>query len=88
MRPFLGPLVERDFYHVWTHPDARMDDLHSAVSEAVAAAAGSGEDPVRTFDRVRRLTDSLSGTSARLGVAARVSSDRPRPPRLTEPWFC
>ncbi len=88
MRLFLGQLVERDFYHEWTHPDARMDALHREVSEVVAAAAESGQDPVQTFDRVRRLTDSLSGASARRRVAARVAPDRRRPPRLSEPWFC
>src|SRR5205807_1035805 len=55
MRPFLGPLVERDFYYRWTHPDPRMDGLQGAVQAAVARAAESAEDPVVTFDRVRAL---------------------------------
>jgi hypothetical protein len=88
LRPFLGPLVEHDFYHGWTHPDPRMDDLHRTVAEAVAAGVGSGRDPVEIFDHVRRLADSAAGVPVRGGVAARVSADRPRPPRLTEPWFC
>src|SRR5205807_1806020 len=39
MRPFLGPLVERDFYYRWTHPDPRMDGLQGAVQAAVARGA-------------------------------------------------
>jgi hypothetical protein len=65
-----------------------MDDLHRTVAEAVAAGVGSGRDPVEIFDHVRRLADSAAGVPVRGGVAARVSADRPRPPRLTEPWFC
>ncbi len=88
MRPFLGTLVEEAFHYRWTHPDPRMDALQETVSAAVASAAESGEDPAATFDEVRRLADDAAGRPWRPGVAARWAVDRPRPPRLTEPWFC
>ncbi len=88
MRPFLGPLVEHDFYYQWTHPDARMEALQQAVSTVVADAAENGEDTAVTFDRIRDLADSAEGRPRRAAVASQLGRDRPRPPRLTEPWFC
>jgi hypothetical protein len=88
VRPFLGPLVERDFYYRWTHPDPRMDELHEAVTGVVAQAAPREEDPAVTFDRIRGLADIAAGQVARTPVGARLAPDRRRPPRLTEPWFC
>ena len=88
LRPFLGPLVEDAFHYGWTHPDPRMDALQGAVAAAVARAAESGEDAAVTIERVRGLADEAAGLPSRSGVAARLAPDRPRPPRLTEPWFC
>src|SRR5438105_4726799 len=87
LRPFLGPLVERDFYYRWTHPDPRMDGLQGAVQAAVARAAESAEDPVVTFDRVRALAQWTAGEPPRPAVAARLDPGRRRPPRPIEPWF-
>ncbi|HEV8673046.1 MAG TPA: CUAEP/CCAEP-tail radical SAM protein [Methylomirabilota bacterium] len=87
MRPYLGELVERDFFYRWTHPDARMEALHDTVAARVAEAAERGEDPAVTFDRIRRLADEAAGLPARPATAP-PDSGRRRPPRLTEPWFC
>jgi radical SAM superfamily enzyme YgiQ (UPF0313 family) len=86
MAPHLGGLVPGGFHHRWTHPDPRVDRLAGAVAAAVAAAAERAEDPALTFDRVRALAADAAGVAAPspLGLAA----GRPRPPHLTEPWFC
>jgi radical SAM superfamily enzyme YgiQ (UPF0313 family) len=86
MRPFLGRLRARDFYYEWTHPDPVMEQLQAAVTGVGAEAADRGEEAAVTFDRVRRLADSAAGVPAR--AALELPADRPRPPRLTEPWFC
>jgi radical SAM superfamily enzyme YgiQ (UPF0313 family) len=88
MRPYLGPLVERDFFYRWTHPDPRMDRLQEAVADLVAEAAERGEDAAVTFERVRELADAAAGRAARPRAAARLGADRVRPPHMTEPWFC
>jgi radical SAM superfamily enzyme YgiQ (UPF0313 family) len=88
MAPFLGPLEPDTLSYRWTHPDPRMDRLQEAVSAVVAEAAEAGEDAPETFDRVRRLADETAGLTPRPGIAGRLSADRPRPPRLTEAWFC
>jgi radical SAM superfamily enzyme YgiQ (UPF0313 family) len=88
MRPFLGPLVERDFYYAWTHPDPRMDRLQEGVAAVVADAAERRDETAVTFDRVRALADTAAERSPRPGVAGRLAADRARPPHLTEPWFC
>ncbi len=86
LRPFLGELVEDQFYHRWIHPDPRMEALHAEVAALVAGAADRREDAVVTFQRVRQLAD-LSAGLAPQPIAA-PSARRKRPPRLTEPWFC
>jgi radical SAM superfamily enzyme YgiQ (UPF0313 family) len=86
MRPFVGELVEDQFYYRWTHPDPRMEALHAEVSSVVAGAADRREDPALTFQRVRELADRNAGVASRPISAPKA--DRKRPPRLTEPWFC
>jgi radical SAM superfamily enzyme YgiQ (UPF0313 family) len=89
MKPHLGKLERENFSWTWTHPDPRMDRLHAAASSIVHAAAKEGENPARTFERLRRAAVEASEGALlpretrflpRLGEA--------RPPRLTEPWFC
>ena len=86
LRPFLGPLVERQFHYRWTHPDPRMEALHADVSTAVAAAAARREEAATTFHRVRELADRAAGAEPR--SLAAPAAGRKRPPRLTESWFC
>jgi len=87
MRPHLGPLVERDFYYRWAHPDARMDRLQERVSTLVAAAAEAREDATITCARVRALADEAAGLKPRPQSPA-PPTDRRRAPRLSEAWFC
>jgi radical SAM superfamily enzyme YgiQ (UPF0313 family) len=88
MRPHLGELVEADFSYQWRHPDPRMDALQARVAALIAEAAPRVEDGALTFDRVRALAAELAGGPAPTPLAPRLAPDRPRPPRLTEPWFC
>jgi radical SAM superfamily enzyme YgiQ (UPF0313 family) len=86
MAPHLGGLVPGGFHHRWTHPDPRVDRLAEAVAAAVAAATERAEDPALTFDRVRALAADAAGAAAPPPLA--LAAGRPRPPHLTEPWFC
>lgn len=86
---FLGPLDQAGFQYPWTHPDERMDRLHHAVSAIVEASAKEEEDAMVTFDRIRASADEMAGRHAESSIRTRVSRlDRPKPPRLTESWFC
>jgi radical SAM superfamily enzyme YgiQ (UPF0313 family) len=87
MRPYLGPLVESAFSHAWTHPDPRMDALQAEVARLVEAAEAHADD-AETFARVRALADGVAGGPTRRLPPVRGHRDRPRTPRLTEPWFC
>jgi radical SAM superfamily enzyme YgiQ (UPF0313 family) len=87
MRPHLGELVEDAFYYRWTHPDSRMDRLHTDVSAVVADGAERKDDPELTFARLVELADAAAGAAGRK-IAVTREPNRQRPPRLTEPWFC
>ena len=88
MQAHLGPLEQATLSYRWTHPDPRMDRLQEAVAALVAEAAERGEEAPVTFDQVRRLADESAGAAARAGIATALPANRPKPPRLTEAWFC
>jgi hypothetical protein len=87
IQPFLGELDEARFTYRWTHPDARVDQLHQEVRALVEAATESEEDPAATFYRLRSLAAERAGRPVSGGVRL-PPPERPIPPRLTEPWFC
>ena len=89
VRRFLGPLDQAGFQYQWTHQDERMDRLHHAVSAIVEAGAREEDDAVVTFGRIRTIADEMASrqtTSSTRPTTRRA--DRPKPPRLTESWFC
>jgi radical SAM superfamily enzyme YgiQ (UPF0313 family) len=86
---FLGPLDQAGFQYPWTHLDERMDRLHQAISAIVETGAKEEEDAMMTFDRICAVADEMA--SRRAGSSTRttlIRPDRPKPPRLTESWFC
>ena len=87
MTPYLGPLVEADFYYRWVHPDERMDRLQQSVAALVAEAAARREDAALTFGRVSGLADEAASVPSRPRPPA-PPTDRRRAPRLSEAWFC
>jgi radical SAM superfamily enzyme YgiQ (UPF0313 family) len=87
MRPYLDGLDAERFQTRWTHPDPRMDRLHAEVDAIARDAALAGEDPRRTFGRIREARAAMAGeTVGTVEIAPRL--DATDPPRLTEPWFC
>lgn len=96
MQPHLGGLDAAALSYRWRHPDPRMDDLQRRVSALVETAAREKEAPHRTFERIARLAHHMAGhPQGPLGdrlpaLPSRSSSlsGRPRPPRLSEAWFC
>ncbi len=89
IQPYLGGLDQESFTYRWIHADPRMDELHKAVSVAVESASQIGEEPVVTFHRVRNLAYAAIGREeSSIVFPLDFESDRKRPPRLTEDWFC
>jgi radical SAM superfamily enzyme YgiQ (UPF0313 family) len=88
VQPFLGPLDQAAFSYRWTHPDRRMDGLHSAVTLLVEKAAKTAADPALTFEQLRALAAAVRDGREPPAVTCRLSPTRRRSPRLTEPWFC
>ncbi|MEC4675229.1 MAG: CUAEP/CCAEP-tail radical SAM protein, partial [Nitrospirota bacterium] len=89
MAQFLGSLNQQKFQHTWTHPDPRMDSLQQAVTKVVENTTKTKEDPERTFYRLWELTyDTAKMEFSSINKTASMNSDRVRPPRMTEPWFC
>jgi radical SAM superfamily enzyme YgiQ (UPF0313 family) len=92
-RPALNPHLRgfdpAGFGHRWAHPDPRMDALHRAVTDLVAAATLAGEEARVTFGRIRDLALAAAGRPCPAPAGAEdAAARRRRVPRLTEPWFC
>jgi len=87
-RRWLGRLVQESFTYEWSHPDRRLDELQKQVSGIVEQAAGTGEDPIETFLRIRELAYAARGDALCIRQAPAIDPLRLRPPRLTEAWFC
>jgi hypothetical protein len=83
----LGRLDQANFQYHWSHPDPRMDRLHQTVTAAVEDGLRAGDEASVIFDRLRALAHAMAGRQAPPAVANR-SRQEPRPPRLTESWFC
>jgi hypothetical protein len=88
VQPFLGALDQSAFSYHWSHPDARMDELHRAATLLVQRAAKTDADPALTFEQLRALAVAARDGRPPTAVTSRLPSARKRSPRLTEPWFC
>jgi hypothetical protein len=85
---FLGPLDQARFQYPWSHPDPRMDELHRHITGVVQQAVQDGEDTVVTFERLWRSAASLAGRPWPGRQTVKRPPAGPKPPRMTEPWFC
>ncbi len=65
-----------------------MDSLHKKVAKAVEEDAQNQEDPYLTFFRIRELASSIQENRPNQKIQVTSPSNRKRPPRLTEAWFC
>ena len=89
IEPYLGGLDQESFTYDWTHPDPRMDGLHKVVAGSVESASQIDEDTFVTFHRLRNLVyDAIGRQESSVTFPLAFDSDRVRPPRLTEDWFC
>ena len=79
-------LDEAAFSYTWTHPDARMDELHKTVNALVENDARAGVDTLTTFYRIWELAADMHGSRH---MPLNSSKGRHQPaPRITEAWFC
>jgi radical SAM superfamily enzyme YgiQ (UPF0313 family) len=84
--PWLGELDTGAFTYRWTHPDPRMDTLQREVAAIAERAAAINEPPESTFAAIWQAAHRAARRTAPALPAPRQV--RPRPPRLTESWFC
>jgi radical SAM superfamily enzyme YgiQ (UPF0313 family) len=88
IREFLGSLDQAAFQYQWSHPDPRMDELQRCVREMVEEAARHEEDAAITFEHLWQLAAETAGRPRPVWKARHRRVNGPKPPRLTEPWFC
>ena len=88
MKPYLTTLDQEAFSWQWHHPDLAMDQLAKKVATVVDNDTASGTDPLITFDSVRALAKEMFTGKPQKRIERVIDIARPRPPRLTETWFC
>lgn len=80
-------LEKAAFSYTWTHPDARMDELHKTVNALVENNARAGVDTLETFYRIWALAADMHG-SKHIPLGLRSKAVHQPAPRITEAWFC
>ena len=80
-------LDEAAFSYTWTHPDARMDELHKTVNALVENDARAGVDTLETFYQIWTLAADMHG-SRHTPLDFRSKEAHLPAPRITEAWFC
>ena len=79
-------LDEASFSYTWSHPDARMDELHKTVNALVENDARASVDALDTFYQIWALAADMHGS--RHAPSCRSKEAHQLAPRLTEAWFC
>ncbi len=77
-------LDQTAFSYMWTHPDARLDELHKTVNTLVEKDARNGVDTKDTFYRIWELAADMKGQP----IPKRRNVSYLPAPRITEAWFC
>ena len=83
LAPHRGRLNEAAFTYEWTHPDPAMDRLQKDLLRLVEEDTRNGVDPRETFASM-----CIHSDRPELAARVRATTPGPRPPRLTESWFC
>jgi radical SAM superfamily enzyme YgiQ (UPF0313 family) len=83
---WLGDLDQAMFSYRWTHPDPRMDSLQREIARIVESGAAIQEGATFTFMSIWTAAHDATGIGA--PELPEPHMKRPRPPRLTESWFC
>lgn len=83
---WLGPLDADALSFRWTHPDPRMDVLQRQIAELAEAGADCQQDASATFAQIWSAAHAAAGLPVPEIPATKIH--RPKPPRLTESWFC
>ena len=83
---WLGALDTDAFTYRWTHPDPRMDTLQPEIAAIAERAAAANEPPEVPFAAIWEAAYRVAGLAP--PAMPTLMQIRPRPPRLTESWFC
>lgn len=83
---WIGPLDGEALSHEWTHADPRMETLQREVAQLAEAGDACQQDPIETFAAIWLAAHRTAEIDPPTIPAA--WTHRPRPPRLTESWFC
>jgi len=83
----VGDFDEAALCYRWSHPDARVDRLHTDVLDVIKASQERGESRQAIFDRVWQLAHEAAMSGGTFSVASHRSPQAPIP-HLSEPWYC
>jgi len=84
----VGDFDEAALCYPWSHPDARVDRLHTDVLDVVKASQGRGESRQAIFGHVWQLAHAAAARGGRVVSTASRRSPQMPIPHLSEPWYC
>ncbi len=83
---WIGSLDPEALSYAWTHAEPRMEALQVEIARLAETGDACQQDPAETFVAIWAAACRAAGIDPPEIPATRVH--RPRPPRLTESWFC
>jgi radical SAM superfamily enzyme YgiQ (UPF0313 family) len=83
---WIGPLDPDALSYAWTHADPRMEALQREVGQLAEAGDACQQDPAETFGAIWAAAHRAAGLDVPELPVEQVR--RPKPPGLTESWFC
>ena len=86
IRSLVGAFDPATLTYRWTHPDARVEELHRDVAALVGHRLTADRRAI--FDEISALAHERSACNPRARVASRPVRDRATVPYLNEPWYC
>lgn len=83
---WIGPLDADALSYKWTHADPRMEALQREVGVIAETGDACQQDSHETFAAIWSAAHEAAGLD--VPEIPAVTVHRPKPPRLTESWFC
>ncbi|MED5579717.1 MAG: CUAEP/CCAEP-tail radical SAM protein [Nitrospinota bacterium] len=90
LKKYIVKFEPEKFIHTWKHPDPNMELLNYRVSKIAGNYSATSADPLEIFVAIKKefFTIFPEMINNDKNIIFSVKKQTPKPPKLTESWFC